>query len=1102
MKNSFLLFSRLRVVLLTLAMLSGFSFVSAQTKTISGTVTAAGLPIPGVNVKVKGGNAGAVTDFDGLYTIDAEIGEILQFSSIGFGTQSITVGDVSKIDVVLVEDVEVLDDVVVIGYGTVKKSDLTGSVVSVKAEEIEKKQPVSFEQALVGSAPGVRVVAGQGGPGEGFKVRVRGTTSLLANADPLYVIDGFAILEEDGNGQDVSNGGGSSFVSPLAGIDPSTIESIEVLKDASATAIYGARGANGVVIVTTKSGKKGKPSLTLDTSVGVSGLSRQIDLLGPQDYINFFNDLNTINPGAADTRPFFFRDQISANALSTEDLPVIRARDQAFKEAFIQKYSLGVRGGSEKTRYSANFSYLDQEGIIVTTDFQRYAANIKTTSNVTNKLKVDFLLNASLLTRNGVVNADTGSNNRVGFVGSLLRRRPVEQNRNINILDAGNSEDIDGDGVLDIVNGRILPDPLRTLSNVNQTNIINARSSVSLSYKFLDNLTFSTTFAGRIGSNEGRAFFDIDFGRGRATDGLATRRSSQSFQYQNNNTLKYNNKIGKHKYDILLGYTQEQASSDNFSTESVNFVSNRVNLDQLDPSTPRRIRSNAQNSTVNSGIFRANYSYDNRYLLTATGRVDETSRFIDNVGYFPSASAKWKVSNEGFFKKSKLKPIINNLALKASYGVTGNDRIPFARSRTSIELSPILGERLISLSNSDLTWESTAQLDFGLELAFFKNKITFEADYFDKTTTDLLFQLPVSSIFGLGTAPDRASIFTNLGEITNTGLELSLNINVVNTKNFKWKTQANITFSDNEIIDSGEGGDLILSSTFQQSVIEDFIVAEGEDVGAFYGFRSAGVYRFEDFVEFDGLNEQERAILFRQGGNANGSLRNNNGVNGTLGDSTTSSFTLKPGVQRDERVANYRPGLRKYRDLDGDGVVTAANDREVLGSSQPDHFGGFTNNFTIMNNFDLSFQFNWSYGNEILNKNIFLGTRTNLLNGNLFPSVLNRWTPFNNDTDVPSLRGLQDVASGRQLSDDSFVEDASFLRLNNISFGYRLPTKNIKAYGLNQLKIYGSINNVYVWTNYSGFDPETSIGRGLTSGIDFDAFPRARTFVFGVRASF
>jgi len=1109
----------------------GCSFAFAQTKTISGVVTGSGLPLPGVNVKIKGGSTGAVTDFDGIYKIDANTGDVLVFSSLGFAAQTVTVSGESNIDINLVEDAEVLDNVVVIGYGSVAKKDLTGSVVSVKAEDIEKVQAVSFEQALVAKAPGVRVVTSQGGPGEGFRVKIRGSTSILASSDPLYVIDGFPIDSNGGNNFNSQASGdlGGTQSSPLASIDPSNIQSIEVLKDASATAIYGARGANGVVIVTTKSGKNKNTSFTFETSLGVQKISRQLDLLSPQEYVNVQREANpfTTRPELAFKRfaIFGFRDDKGGNLvlgdnLANDELRSVDWRGLAFREALIKKHALAITGGNDKTWFSARFSYTDQDGVIKNSDFTRYASNFNVSSKINDRLDVGFVTNIGLIKRNGVATATSSgvSAQRSGVLTNLVRAAPVQANtrklRELAIrlgLDPTALE-VDEYGFVEQSpqGGVIRVNPIRQITETTrETTEINGYFNSNIAYKILPNLEAKATFGGSFYFSNGFSFYPGSFGWGRLTNGRAFTSTFRSESFLNENTLKYNVGFGRSKFDALLGFTQQRSRFVNTSSTVTEFEEEAVNLGKLQTGVAEQVNSNGfpEQGTL-SFLNRLNYNYDSRYYLTFTGRYDGSSKFgVGDVssnakwGFFPSGAFKWTISNENFMSNADF---INNLSLRTSYGVTGNQNIPAFITQVENQVELNRGVRLNArIANPNLTWETTAQFDAGLEFGLFNNAVKFEADFYQKSTTDLLYALPVDAATGLvssTTGSEENRVFTNLGEIRNTGVELSLGVRIIDTKNFKWNADANITFSQNEIRDLGAGGDFIADSNVENRIDQDILFREGERVGSFFGLQTDGIYRYSDFVEFDGLDNVQAARLYRSGGTI--APVSDINIDDTLGDAPASGYTLKPGVVRVQGVQRYRPGVKKYKDQDGDGIVDLDKDRTVLGNNQPDHFGGFSNNFSYKG-FDFSVLFNWSYGGEVFNKNLF--TNTFGTGTNLYGVVRDRWTPFNTNTNRPSLNSsavFPLLQSNRSPADDTLIEDASYLRLANISLSYKLPSEMIKSLGLKDFKIFGAVDNAYLWTNYSGYDPDVSVGSPLAAGIDFDAYPRARSFRIGVKGTF
>ena len=1139
MKNSFLLLSRLRSVLLALTLMIGCSFVFAQTKTISGVVTGSGFPLPGVNIKVKGGNTGAVTNFDGIYKIDVNIGEVLEFSSLGFKTQDVVVASGSKIDVILLEDIATLDEVVVIGYGETTKKDLTGTVVSIKEEEIQRTQPVSFEQALVANAPGVRVVSSEGGPGAGLKVQVRGNTSILASSDPLYVVDGFPIISSSSNnvGVNSSVGGfsGQQTTSPLSNLDPADIKSIEVLKDASSTAIYGALGANGVVLITTKSGGKGrKATLKYDATVGVQRIARQVNLLGAQEYIDLYNEVTPFAPDLAasnNAQPdqFLAYRDASGNALLLSDsrLRTIDFRDLTFRDAIIQKHNLSLSGGSDKSSYYASFGYLDQEGVLRNSEFVRYSTNFKADSKINDKLKVGFNSNVGYSKRSGVPTSSFGSSSNAnnnsssavsGVITSTLTARPVlpSEERLIKNAVEGSIERDPTTGIITEFQRRNIDNivrpnnPLNLVDNIdNSSEVFTARAGAFVDYGFAKNLSFRSDLSGRFFSSKGQINISREVPFARLLNGRASVNQQQSVSFVMNNRLSYRTKFNsaKHRLNVALIQSLQKSQRETLNARTEGFFSPNVNLGDLSRSAGDRIiGSSFENNSLESYASRLNYIYGNKYFLTLTGRADGSSRFLEGSqwAFFPSGALKWTVTQEEFLKNN---PVINDLSFKFSLGLAGNSRIPFGVARGIRQFTEANSPGIVPrVDNANLTWETTRQADLGIEGSLLGRRLRFAANLFDKSTTDLLFFRPTGAADGrvvniLGQQRPLNGFYTNLGEISNKGFELSVGGDIIKAKSFTWTVDANITFSENIIEElEVEENRLIFNSRFEPRLNDEFLLAEGEKLGSFYGYQFDGVYGFQDFKEFDGLTEEESIRLFRFGSPelTRGARQN---INARRGEAVDNKFTLKPGVTR-IRNKNIRPGLAKFKDLDGDGIVDQDNDRKVIGTAQADHFGGFTNTFKYKN-FDMSFQFNWSYGNEILNLNLNrnIGIAGGALGSNLISLVRDRWTPSNRETNVPSLRSRSDL--NISFPDSSMIEDGSYLRLGNISVSYSLPKDVVKTVGLNSFKFFGAVDNVYVWSNYSGFDPDVSVGNNpATPGTDFDAYPRARTFRMGVSAQF
>jgi len=1119
--------TKLKIPLIAALLLA--NFLNAQTKTISGVVTGDGLPLPGTSITIEGQETGAITDFDGLYTIEAAVGQILEFKTLGFKNQRITVAGNTRIDVSMVVDISSLEEVVVVGYGTLERKELTGSQVSLKAEDIDKIQAVSFEEALQGKASGVLITASQGGPGDAARIQIRGATSINASSAPLYVIDG---VEIDGDPLTTGNGLGGAQSSPLSLIDPANIQSVEILKDANATAIYGSRGSNGVVIVKTKSGKgvKQKLIMELDMTTGIQTISNHIDLLGVQDYVDHYNDSFPWNP--ADRTNVFqqkaFRDNngklITLDDVKTNGKPrfgVRDWRDEVFRDALIQKYSLAVRKGSADSWFSGNLSYTDQEGIVKNTDYQRIQASLNVGGNVNERLQVGVQASGGRSSRSGVVTASpdqSGTGSAFGVITNLAIAPPIQGRIDKSRVGEGaGNVTFDESGFVTSNNGRIITNPqLQVNETVNNGFEIFGYTSAYLEYKIIEGLKFKSSVSFNFYQNKGRSYYPKSFGWGSLRQGIAFLSEFTQQRWQNNNTLTYNKLFNKkHKLNIVLGTSVLRNEARTQNTDANEFESDSVNLDDLSAASNVLTDTNRLENGLLGLFGRLNYSFDKRYVLSITARADKSSRFFPGStqwGFFPSAGITWNASEESIFDDVNF---LSNLRFKASVGQSGNDKIgvfqstlsfnserqyQFRGNRDDLNAAAVRnGSRdnaffLNRVSNPNLTWETTTQYDIGGELGLFKNRINIGVDVFQKETRDLLLERPTASQSGF------AFVLENTGEVQNRGLEISFNTVNIDTKDFSWKTDFNISYIKNEVVSLGDQQkEFTVTSSVARSVSNDFIVREGSAIGSIYGFVTDGVYNYSDFEDFEGLSNAEAKILYSTDPDSN-TLRR------LGGDTDANNFNLKEGVTTIETQNSYRPGKQKIKDISGpsgipDGIIDS-NDLTIIGDVNPDHFGGVTNTFRYKS-WDLSVAMNWKYGNDIYNKNYFAGLNPNEFS-NKYGLARNRWTTNNINTKQHSVRGR--VLNEGFATNSDYVEDGSFLRLQNITLGYKLPLDVIKKVGLSSLRLYVAADNLYVWTNYSGYDPDVSVAfgqnAGLTQGVDFDAYPKARSFRFGIKTTF
>lgn len=1078
--------------LICLFLLSGIGvneLAAQQALTVTGVVTDLKKEtLIGVNILVKGTSSGTITDIDGSYSLELPSGDaVLIFSYTGYTDQEVKVEQRTNIDVTLLQSATQLDEVVVVGYGEVRKRDLTGSISSIKSEELNRLKPLSFEEGLAAKAAGVQVVTSQGGPGESVKIRVRGGTSITASNDPLYVIDGFAI---EGSAVGTGLGIGNSSTSPLSALDPSTIESIEVLKDASATAIYGSRGANGVIIITTKKGRKGKTELDFETYHSAGSIARPLDLLTAQEYVDWWNEYAPWNPN--DPRGQFvgsYRDEFG-NVLDLNDPRVIITdwQDEVLRTAYSSNYKLSMRGGTDNSRFAGSVGYTSQEGIVKSSDFERVSANLNFDQDINSRLKAGVNINLGFNSRNGVVSAASeNANGRSGVITSAVLFSPVQG------LTRYNDAEYDENGrVVSLRSGDVTNPNLLVNGNSNQNNELQSFGNVYMSYEILDNLRFKSSARGNFYANKGKAYFSERFGWGQTANGRAFTRNSQGGGLTFEQALSYSKTFGKHALNGVVVYEQQQGYFETVLSRSTGFNLPGVNLDNLSTATETlNSESSRVDNTLRSFLGRVNYTLADKYLFTVSGRQDGSSRFAEGAkwGFFPSAAFAWRVGNEKFLSKSK---IISDAKLKVSIGETGNAQIGSFRSLPAAGYSSYIfrgnvvtaGIATNRLANPDLTWETTTQMDIGASLSLFDYRLNITLDYYNKDTKDLLLEVPLPANSGYSFA------FKNLGKVNNKGIELSLNTTNINKPDFSWSSSFNMSFNKNEVLDLGDAEEFFVRAIGDNQISDDFVVRVGESLGSIFGHRVAGVYNYADFVEFDGMSDADAAAKLRADAEAAGMAY------------FDVFYTLRDGVITKSGVGEgqYRPGMPKFIDSNGDGNVDD-EDRRIIGNTLPKSFGGFTNNFRYKN-LDVSILLAWSYGNDVYNKNLKKGTAQAIPYFNKYGVVRDRWTPDNPNTNFPGIWGDGDGGFNSDAY-DTFVEDGSYIRLSNVTVGYNLPRAALARIGFRSARVYAAADNLYVWTNYTGYDPDVSVGfNQLTPGLDVDSYPRQRTIRVGLNLGF
>ncbi|HEY0666835.1 MAG TPA: TonB-dependent receptor [Sphingobacteriaceae bacterium] len=1037
--------------------------ISLQKIIVTGRITdSLGLGLPGVSVRVKGTQTGTVSDAKGNYRIDVpESGSVLVFTFLGYTTQEHRVSGRNVLNVTLREEMITLGNVVVIGYGSVDKKDLTGSVSQVEMTDLMKAPVASFDQALAGRIAGVQVSSSDGQPGSGMDIVIRGANSLTQSNSPLYVIDGFPIEDPDNSA-----------------LNPDDIASINVLKDASATAIYGSRGANGVIIIETKKGKTGKPVITFNSSVGFQQAQKKMEMMSPYDFVRHQLEVNKLTaqrmytPAELDPQIDTLYDPNGRTLESYKNISGINWQDLLLRDSPMQIHSLAVRGGSADTKYSISGSLFNQEGIVLNTGSKRYQGRVSVDQTLSKKIRTGITANYSKnLTFGQQVNDGGGGN----FTSYVLYRtwgyRPVSGNPDLDLVDL--ESDPDNTNPSDI---RI--NPLTSSENeYNHNNSTSFLSNLYLEYDILKNLQFRSTGAVRSYKSDLNRFYNSKTPQGSPLNRSSNRGVNGSFRYaesstwSNENTLTYKNTFKRnHRITLMGGFAVQDSKSETLGFAVQQLPNEDLMKYGLDEGIPYLSEASGGEYGLMSYFARTDYNFKSKYLFTATFRADGSSKFHpgNKWGYFPSAALAWNMKRESFLKNSQL---ISASKLRTSFGVTGNNRIgnyeyfsnlslPLSASYSFNNATPSQGIIISELGNPNLKWESTEQLDIGYDLGLFNNRVEFVVDLYRKTTKDLLLnaEMPITTGY--------LRSYKNIGSIRNTGLELSLNTVNIKSKALTWQSSLNISFNENKILELTRNQEYMFSNmTVGQNVAPLYISRIGYPAGMFYGYIFDGIYQEEDF------------------------------------DSPApGSYILKSNIPTNGNQRGFiQPGHIKYKDINDDGSIDGS-DMTVIGRGQPLHTGGFLNDLSYKG-FNLSVFLQWSYGNEIFNANrmIFEGNYINMFNVNQYATYNSRWTPENRSNELYKIGGQGPAG----YMSTRVLEDGSYLRLKTVSLSYLIPPNLIKPLYLNRLSFNVSAQNLLTFTNYSGMDPETSVRHSvLTPGFDYSAYPQARTLTFGIRASF
>ena len=1063
------LFSCLVLMFLSISMV-------AQKVPVSGTVSDQTGPVIGASVIEKGTTNGTMTDNDGHFTLTVSKGAVIEISSIGYKTQEITVGAQTNFTVTLSEDNEFLDEVVVVGYGSMKKSDLAGASVSMKESDLKGSIISSLDQSLQGRAAGVTAVTTSGAPGSSSSIRVRGEATINANAEPLYVIDGVIVQGGGNTGADFGLGdalgnGKVSTISPLSTINPADIVSMEILKDASATAIYGAQGANGVVLITTKHGKSGEAKFSYDGMVAMSRQAVRLNMMNLREYAQYYNEM--IEEGDIDeTNPYYATPSLLGKGTNWQD--------EIFRTAWQHQHQLSAQGGSDKVQYYVSGSYMDQQGTIIGSNFNRFSVRTNLDAQLKKWLKLG--VNATYAITNDNLKLADSNQGLIYYSLTTIPDIPVY--------------DVNGNYSSTIREGYTSPNPV-ALAMMDEILLKRKKLSGNIYAELtpIKHITWRTELGFDMGESDANRYKPmVDLGGWVRSQNSISYQKNSNYFWQLKNYLTYANQWGKHSVTAMVGQECWESKWNYLSGSNTDLPSDEVHNVALATGTPS-ISSGFGSSSMASFFTRETYNYGDRYLGTYTYRYDGSSNFGPKNRWagFHSVALAWRFSNEKFFEP--VKKVIDNGKLRLGWGQTGNSSIGSYAWGAAITRMPSalgMGFRPSNIPNTSIRWESQEQYNVGLDLGFFNGRLNLTVDAYYKKSDDMLMSMQLPSY--MGTQGNGSSKLQapkgNYGSIENKGLEITLDAHPVQLKNFSWDSNFQISFNKNKLLSLSDTENATLVGYGQWGDV--VCVSEiGKPLYNFYGYKVEGVYK-----DLDDIQNSAKPAKYP----SDGVFSRGNTV--WVGDI-------------------------KYKDVDESGIIDEL-DRTDIGSPLPKFTFGWTNTFRYKN-LDLSIFLNGSYGNKVMNYNSLTLTHMNSTWTNQLQSVVSKrarlepidptivyadgskWFDHidnvrvkNPGTKIPHT-SINDPNDNDRIS-DRYVEDGSFLRIKNITLGYTFPKALLNKAKIENLRVYVNIQNLYTFTKYTGYDPEvgasTQDSSGLTYGLDNGRYPSPAMYSFGLNITF